>query len=106
MGFRFSRRVHLCPGLSVNLSRSGPSLTFGVRGAHLTVGSTGVRRTVGIPGTGVFYTTRQGYHTGYHAAKSDAPLTPTDANAASQRVERRLVLILLVVVVLVIVAML
>src|SRR5438094_349168 len=35
MGLRFYRRVHLCPGLSLNVSRSGPRLTFGVRGAHL-----------------------------------------------------------------------
>ena len=64
MGFRFYRRLHLCPGLSVNLSRSGPSLSVGVRGAHVTVGRTGVTKTVGIPGTGVFYTSRQGYHSG------------------------------------------
>ena len=37
VGLRFYRRVHLCPGLSVNLSRSGPSLTLGVRGAHVTL---------------------------------------------------------------------
>jgi hypothetical protein len=50
--FRFYRRRHIFPGLSVNVSKSGPSLTVGVRGAHLTMGPSGVRRTVGIPGTG------------------------------------------------------
>jgi hypothetical protein len=39
---------------------------MGVRGAHMTVGRKGVRRTVGIPGTGVFYTSRTGNHTGVH----------------------------------------
>lgn len=53
----------------MNLSRSGPSLSFGVRGAHLTVGSRGVRRTVGVPGTGLFYTSTSGHHTGVHSAR-------------------------------------
>jgi hypothetical protein len=59
--FRFYRRLHIFPGLSVNLSKSGPSLTVGVRGAHLTMGPSGVRRTVGIPGTGIYYTSHSGY---------------------------------------------
>ncbi len=44
----------------MNLSKSGPSLSFGARGAKVTVGRRGVRRTVGIPGTGLFYTTTNG----------------------------------------------
>jgi hypothetical protein len=68
VGFRFYRRVRLFPGVSVNLSRSGPSLSLGVRGAHVTFGRRGVTRTVGVPGTGVFYTSRRGYHTGLHSA--------------------------------------
>lgn len=88
MGFRFYRRVHLCPGLSVNLSRSGPSLSVGVRGAHVTVGRRGVTRTVGIPGTGVFYTSRGGLHSGYHSAKSDVPPDPETQRDAAAHVER------------------
>jgi len=64
--FRFSRRVRIFPGLKVNFSRSGPSLTAGVRGAHVTIGRRGVTRTVGIPGTGIYYTSRTGHHTGVH----------------------------------------
>jgi hypothetical protein len=56
MGFRFYRRIRLIPGLRVNLSRSGPSLSFGHRGAWYTVGRTGRRMTVGWPGSGIFYT--------------------------------------------------
>jgi len=51
MGFRFFRRMKIAPGLTLNLSKSGPSLSFGQRG---------VRRTVGIPDTGLFYTTTGG----------------------------------------------
>jgi len=80
--FRFYRRVRILPGLAVNLSRSGPSLTVGVRGAHLTVGSTGVRRTVGIPGTGLFYTSHTGLHSGVHSRHADTPITPAQQSRA------------------------
>src|SRR5437870_650582 len=66
--FRLFRRKELVPGLRLNVSKSGPSLSFGVRGAHVTVGRRGVTRTVGVPGTGVFYTSRRGRHTGVHTA--------------------------------------
>jgi hypothetical protein len=68
MGLRFFRRVTLTPGLRINLSRSGPSLSLGARGAHITVGRRGVRRTVGMPGSGLFYTSLHGTHTGAHTA--------------------------------------
>lgn len=56
MGFRFWRRMKIAPGVTLNLSKSGGSLSFGPRGAKLTVGPRGVRGTVGLPGTGLFYT--------------------------------------------------
>jgi hypothetical protein len=55
MAWRFYRRVRLIPGLRVNLSRSGPSLSIGHRGAWHTVGPHGRRVTLGLPGTGIFY---------------------------------------------------
>ena len=65
---RFFRRVRIAPGLTLNLTKHGASLSAGVRGAHVTVGRTGIRRTVGIPGTGIFYTSHTGLHTGVHTA--------------------------------------
>ena len=56
MSFRFWRRIRIAPGVTLNLSKSGRSLSFGVRGAHFTVGPHGKRVTAGIPGTGLFYT--------------------------------------------------
>ena len=56
MAFRFHKRVRLIPGLRVNLSRSGPSLSIGARGAWYTVGRTGRRMTIGWPRSGIFYT--------------------------------------------------
>src|SRR5262249_22422630 len=74
--FRFYRRLHILPGLSVNLSKSGPSLWVGVRGAHVTIGPRGVRRTVGLAGSGVFYTSQAGWHTGVHSRHVERPLSP------------------------------
>ncbi|NNM88532.1 MAG: DUF4236 domain-containing protein [Phycisphaerae bacterium] len=68
MGLRVFRRVRIAPGFTMNISKHGPSFSAGVRGAHITIGSTGIRRTVGIPGTGVFYTSHTGYHSGVHSA--------------------------------------
>ena len=56
MSFRFWRRIRVAPGLTLNLSKSGGSLSFGPRGAKFTVGSRGKRATVGLPVTGLFYT--------------------------------------------------
>ena len=56
MSFRFWRRVRLAPGVTLNLSKSTASLSFGPRGAKYTISPRGDRATVGLPGTGLFYT--------------------------------------------------
>jgi hypothetical protein len=80
--FRFYRRVSIFPGLSVNVSKSGPSLTVGMRGAHMTFGSKGIRKTVGIPGTGIYYTSQTGYHSGAHSAHIDQPISESQQTTA------------------------
>lgn len=56
MSFRFWRRVKICPGVTLNISKRGLSVSFGVRGAKITTGNRGTRATVGLPGTGLFFT--------------------------------------------------
>jgi Protein of unknown function (DUF4236) len=56
MGLRYHRRLSLLPGLRINLSRSGASVSIGHRGAWVTVGHGQRRVTVGLPGTGLSYT--------------------------------------------------
>ena len=80
--FRFYRRVSIFPGLSINVSKSGPSVTVGMRGAHVTVGSKGIRRTVGIPGTGIYYTSHSGYHSGAHSAHVEQPISESQQTTA------------------------
>ena len=57
MGLRFFKRIRIAPGLSLNMSKSGPSISFGPRGMKYTVGPRGTRQTFGLPGTGLSYTT-------------------------------------------------
>ncbi len=99
--FRFYRRVSIFPGLSVNISKSGPSLSVGVRGAHVTVGRKGVRKTVGIPGTGIYYTSYKGYHTGFHSAHQEAPLAPQAQAVQDRKAEWILAAIVLAIIVIV-----
>ena len=49
----------MAPGVTVNLSRSGLSTSFGPHGARLTVGRADTRETVGGRGTGVFLSEAQ-----------------------------------------------
>lgn len=81
MSFRFFGRMSLAPGISLNLSKSEPSLSLGSVGAKLTVCSQDVRTTFGIPGTGLYYTSNQSRGTYWGGALPDAvpqpqPLTP------------------------------
>ena len=74
---RLWRRVRIAPGVTINLSKSGPSVSVGPRGAKLTVGRRGVRQTIGIPGTGFYATRRLGSprarSTGHAADAADVP---------------------------------
>jgi Protein of unknown function (DUF4236) len=54
MGFRFQKRVST-PFGRINISKSGVSLSEGVRGVHITIGRT-PRITLGIPGSGLSWT--------------------------------------------------
>ena len=101
MGLRFYKRVHLFPGVAVNVSRSGPSLTVGVRGAHVTVGRTGVTRTVGLPGTGIYYTSHRGYHSGFHSAHSETALPPEQQASADRKAEGMIAILAIVMVALI-----
>ena len=75
MGFRFQKRITILPGLRINLSKSGASLSVGPRGASITVGKKGVYANAGIPGTGLSWRERLDTpgSTGSEAAPSSRP---------------------------------
>ncbi len=56
MPFRFFQRIRIAPGLRLNVSKGGISLSAGPRGAQFTFGTSGTRATAGLPGTGLHYT--------------------------------------------------
>lgn len=83
MGLRFRQSFRLFPGVHLNLSKSGVSVSLGVAGATLNLGPQGVRSTVGVPGTGLSYRTQHSFSGGGSPASPDqdglAPITPQHA---------------------------
>ncbi len=61
MGFRFRRSLKILPGIRLNLSGSGASVSLGTKGLRYTIGTKGKHATVGIPGTGLSYSHYQPY---------------------------------------------
>ncbi|MEA3192695.1 MAG: hypothetical protein QOD26_1028 [Betaproteobacteria bacterium] len=55
MGFRFSKRFRILPGVRVNVSKSGVSTSVGPKGLSVNLRDDAVRTTASIPGTGVSY---------------------------------------------------
>lgn len=58
MGFRFRKSIKIAPGLRLNISKGGVSMSAGVRGASMSVGKRGVYGNVGLAGTGISYRQR------------------------------------------------
>lgn len=62
MGFRFRKRIKILPGVYLNLSKSGFSVSLGAAGATLNLGRHGSenssRLTFNLPGAGIYYEKR------------------------------------------------
>jgi len=56
MPFRFRRTFKILPGVKINLSKGGVSVTVGPRGYHLNFGKQGIRQTIDFPGAGLSHT--------------------------------------------------
>lgn len=82
MGIRFRKRIKLAPGLHLNLSGSGLSLSAGPRGASMTFGGRGgTYMNTGIPGSGLYMRERVG------AAPSRASSRPSSGSSDSDTVK-------------------
>ena len=55
MGFRFRKSIKIAPGIRLNISKRGQSLSIGGRGATTNISKRGIRQTFGIPGTDLSY---------------------------------------------------
>ena len=63
MGWRWFKRIPIVPGLRLNLSKRGATVSVGPRGFTTTFGRRGRRTTFSVPGTGLSYTMRDGGNT-------------------------------------------
>jgi hypothetical protein len=88
--FRFRRSIKIIPGVRLNLSGSGPSVSLGVKGLHYTIGSKGTRTTIGIPGTGLSWTEHRRYGSpptsgdaGKSASRAADATTPSQADTVA-----------------------
>ena len=78
--------MRIAPGLTINLSKSGPSLSVGGRGGHVTLGgSRGRRTTIGLPGTGLYWTT-------VHRQTPSPSRSPTSATIGVLQARQKLTL--------------
>ena len=55
MSLRFQKRIRLFKGLTINLSKTGASVSLGGRGMTVNISKRGTKTTVGLPGTGISY---------------------------------------------------
>ena len=53
MAIRFHRQFTLFPGVKVNVSKTGMSITIGGKGFHLNFSKRGVMQTTNLPGKGL-----------------------------------------------------
>lgn len=81
MGLRFWRRFRVAPLTTINVSKSGLSLSLGMRGFHVTLGRNGVRTTAGLPGTGLSWTE----HSRYRSSATENGGKLSDARALVRR---------------------
>jgi hypothetical protein len=53
--FRFRRTIRLLPGVHLNISKTGVSLSLGGPGATINLNKEGTQTTLGLPGSGASY---------------------------------------------------
>jgi len=69
--FRFHRSIRLLPGLRLNISKRGGSVSVGGRGATVNLNKKGVRTTVGLPGSGLSYVSQRNWREASRPSKRE-----------------------------------
>ena len=54
MGLYWRRSTKILPGVRINWSKNGPSISMGPKGAKVNIGKRGTYVSGGIPGTGLY----------------------------------------------------
>lgn len=100
MGLYFRKSKKILPGVRINWSKSGPSLSVGPRGAKVSIGKRGTYVSGGIPGTGLYWRNKiggkkktRGTHASSNSSYSQAP------SASNSQISVNTVLLILFVVI-------
>ena len=89
MPVRFRRTFTLFPGVKVNVSKGGTSITVGRKGFHLNFSKQGVRQTTGLPGSGLSHTSYLFKNDEEKTEKETAKPSEKDDEPPKRRVTRR-----------------
>ena len=96
MPVRFRRTFTLFPGVKVNVSKGGMSITVGRKGFHLNFSKHGVRQTTGLPGSGISHTSylfkNDDEDDQSNNAKTEEPSTETADEKPKRQRKRRTVM--------------
>lgn len=88
MGLQFRKRIKICKGVNLNLSKTGVGISVGTKGARYSMHSNGRRTaTFGIPGTGLYYTKNLGNAKKKTAGKANAAASGSTAAATQEAQE-------------------
>jgi len=79
MGIFFKKSIKVAPGLRLNISKRGTSVSIGPRGAKLNIGKRGTYVTTSIPGTGIYSRTK--ISGGSKTPRNSAYVTPKISDA-------------------------
>jgi len=85
MPLRFWRRISILPGVTLNISKTGVSVTLGFRGARWTIGRRGHTASVGLPGTGLSYREQVSHESAIEGVRKLTDDEPTTAPKGSSR---------------------
>lgn len=78
MAWNFRKRITLFPGLRLNLSGSGVSVSVGPRGANFNFSQRGVTGNLSIPGTGLYKREKIGSSTRKKGTSAIVPPFPIE----------------------------
>ena len=79
MGLYWRRSTKILPGVRINWSKSGPSISMGPKGAKVNIGKRGTYVSGGIPGTGLYYRQKVG-GSSKSSCSSNGGSYPTNTN--------------------------
>src|SRR5687768_8041986 len=89
MPIRFHRQFTLFPGVKVNVSKTGMSLTIGGKGFHLNLSKRGVMQTTNLPGKGLSHRSYILKNEGDNESKEDGEEEKRASNKSEAKAKRK-----------------